>query len=108
MKPGLLEIVLVILVVIAIAVIARIAGSRRTGARNKESATADTSAKRTGKATNRIWSFLNKTGIVLIIGGAAALIAAVSLFRMVLQSYLWAFILFAVGLILVLYSRGKR
>jgi uncharacterized membrane protein YraQ (UPF0718 family) len=107
MRPGLLEIVLVILVFIAIMVIARIARSRRGTASNKESVTADTSTTQPRKATNRVWNFLNKTGIVLIIGGAAALIAAVSLFRTVLQSYLWAFILFAAGLILVLYSRGK-
>jgi membrane protein implicated in regulation of membrane protease activity len=108
MRPGLLEIVLVILVVITIVVIARIARSRRGTASNKESATADNSLTQPRKDTNKVWNFLNKTGIVLIIGGAAALIAAVSLFRTVLQGYLWAFIVFAAGLILMLYSRGKK
>jgi hypothetical protein len=96
MRLGPLEIILIIAVIIAIAVIAWITRSR------------DSAGKSSGGNYGRVWGFLNRTGIVLVIGGIAAFIAAVSFFRMVLQSYLWAFILVTVGLILVLFSRKRR
>ncbi len=108
MRLGPLEIVLIIAVIIAIAVIARIVRRKDKATGQEESATTDVTVKHPGSASKRVWDFLNRTGIVLVVGGVAAFIAAVSLFRMVLQSYLWAFILMAVGLILVLYSRKKR
>jgi membrane protein implicated in regulation of membrane protease activity len=108
MRLGPLEIVLIIVVIIAIAVIARIARSRDRVAGQKETANTEVTVKPPERTSSRVWDFLNKTGIVLVVGGLAAFIAAVSLFRMVLQSYLWAFILMAVGLILVIYSRKKR
>lgn len=108
MRLGPLEIVLIIAVIIAIAVIARIARSRGSATVHKGSTNRDISEKRSEGTPGRLWGFLNRTGIVLVIGGVVAFIAAVSLFRMVLQSYLWAFILVAVGLILVLLSRKKR
>jgi hypothetical protein len=108
MRLGPLEIVLIIAVVIAITVIARIARSRESTTVRKGSTNRDTTEKRSEGTTGRVRVFLNRTGIILIIGGVAVFIAAVSLFRMVLQSYLWAFILIAVGLILVLISRKKR
>jgi membrane protein implicated in regulation of membrane protease activity len=108
MKPGLLEIILIIVVIIAIAVIARIVRRRDGATIRKRSTDRDSTGKSTGGNSGRAWDFLNKTGIILVIGGIAAFIAAVSFFRMVLQGYLWAFILVAVGLILVLLSRKRR
>jgi membrane protein implicated in regulation of membrane protease activity len=108
MRLGLLEIVLIIAVIIAIAVIARIARSRGSTTSHKESTTPDITEKHPAGKPGRLWGFLNRTGIILVIGGIAAFIAAVSLFRMVLQSYLWAFILIAAGLILLLISRRKK
>ena len=108
MRLGPLEIILIIVVVIAVAVIARIARSKNSTGVQKETATTDNAGHSPGGDSSRVWDFLNRTGVVLLVGGAVALIAAVSFFRMVLQSYLWAFILAAVGLILVLYSRKRR
>jgi hypothetical protein len=106
MRLGPLEIILIIAVIIAIAVIARIARSRGSATSRERPKDRDAAARSEGNP-GRVQGLLNKTGIVLVIGGAAAFIAAVSLFRMVLQGYLWAFILVAVGLILVLISRRK-
>jgi hypothetical protein len=106
MRAGPLEIVLIIAVVIAVVVIARIIRTGRAAARSGGNPPTDITAGPTGE--NRLWVFLNRTGIVLIVAGIAALIAAVSFFRWVLQSYLWAVILIAVGLILMLFSRRKR
>ena len=108
MRLGPLEIILIIVVVIAVAVIARIARSNNRTGGQKETATTNNAGHTPGVRSNRVWDFLNRTGVVLLVGGVAAFIAAVSFFRMVLQSYLWAFILAAVGLILVLYSRKRR
>ena len=102
MRLGPLEIALIIVVVIAVAIIARIIRSGRSSA-------GQTGKSATGKSrSSRLWQYLNRTGIVMVVAGVAALIAAVSLFRWVLQSYLWAFILMALGFILVLFSRKKR
>lgn len=108
MRLGPLEIVLIIVVIIAIALIARIARSRNGTAVRKGPTNRDKGEKSSERNSGRVWGHLNRTGIVLIIGGIAAFIATVSLFRMVLQSYLWAFILVAAGLILILLSRNKR
>jgi hypothetical protein len=97
MKVGWLEIVLIILVVIAVTVIARIVGA---GRRDREMETPKNKA-RPGKS-------LNRTGIFLIIAGIAGLIVAASVFRLVLQSYLWALIVIAAGTILVFIARRRR
>jgi len=98
MKPGPLEIVLIIVVVICIALIARIVRSvgRQPAARDER------------KSPQRAGGFLNKGGIALIIAGVVVLAAAASLFRWVLQGYLWALILIAGGTIMVLLARRKR
>lgn len=106
MRPGPLEIALIIAVVIAVAVIARIIRTGGTAAKSGGNSSTDIAPAPPGK--NRLWAFFNRTGIVLILAGIAGLIAAVSLFRWVLQSYLWAVILIVVGLILILFSRKKR
>jgi hypothetical protein len=98
MRPGPLEIVLIIVVVICIALIARIVRpAGRSSAAHDER-----------KSPQRAGGFLNKAGIALIIGGIVVLAAAASLFRWVLQSYLWAIILIAGGTIMVLLARRKR
>jgi len=106
MRLGPLEIILIVVVIIAVAVIARIIRTGRGAAGQNGASTSDVTASPPGK--NRVWGFFNRTGIVLVIAGIAGLIAAASLFRWVLQSYLWASILIAVGFILVLLSRRKR
>ena len=106
MRLGPLEIVLIIVVIIAAAIIARIV---RTGKGSPGQDTAPDDRDSPSQPVNtRLWGFLNRTGIVMVIAGVAALIAAISLFRWVLQSYLWAFILMAAGFILVLFARKKR
>jgi hypothetical protein len=98
MKPGPLEIVLIIVVVIGVALIARIVRpvGRQPAASEKR------------KSRPRSGGFLNKAGIFLIIGGALVLTAAASLFRWVLQGYLWALILIAGGVIMILLARRRR
>ena len=105
MRPGPLEIILIIVIIIAAAIIARIVrGGRQAAASSKTDAPVENHEDR----TSRIWAYFNRTGIALVIVGILALLAAASFFRWVLQSYLWATILIAVGLLLVFISRKKR
>ena len=104
MKFGWLEIVLIIFVIIAVAIIARIVRSNRVPGGQKEK-----SGRHIKTAANtRTLIFLNRAGIVLIIAGGIAVIAAASFFRLVLQSYLWAFLAIAVGVILWRFSRKDK
>ena len=97
MRLGPLEIILIIIVVIAVAVIARIIRASRSAGTD--------SVKDTKPSPRRL---LNRTGIILVIAGIAGLAAAAGLFRLVLQSYLWAIIIIAAGFIMILFARRKR
>jgi hypothetical protein len=90
---GPLEIVLIIAVIIIIAVIARLVRMGRAAVPPAKGKTA---------------SYLNGSGITLVIIGIITLVAAVSLFRWVLQGYLWAVALIALGIMLIVLSRKKR
>jgi Na+/H+ antiporter NhaD/arsenite permease-like protein len=108
MKPGPLEIILIIVVVIAVAVIVRIAGAGRRATQRSTPSDTDTTADPYRQKTSRARGFLNKSGLALILAGIIGLLAAVSLFRWILQSYLWAVIIIVIGLMLVLLSRKRR
>jgi Ca2+/Na+ antiporter len=101
-----LEIVLIIVVVLLIAFVARLVRTGCGAAGPKPAADQDTAA--CPPRNNRTASYLNRSGITLVIIGIIALIAAASLFRWVLQGYLWAFILIALGVMMVVLSRKKR
>jgi hypothetical protein len=105
MKFGPLEIILIIVVIIAVAIIARIVRGGRIAA---ASLTRDTPTATNETTTSKIWAYLNRTGIAMVIVGFLALVAAVSFFRWVLQSYLWGTVVIAIGLLLVFLSRKKR
>ncbi len=95
MRVGWLEIVLIVIVVIAVTVIARIVGA---GRREPD----------TTKAKGHPNNSLKRTGVFLIIAGIAGLIVAASAFRLVLQSYLWALIVIAAGMITLFIARRRR
>ena len=101
MRFGWLEIVLIVLVMIAVVIIARVIGfNRAPGGQNE---------KPDQQTTNsRILTFFNRTGIVLIIAGGITLIATASFFRLILQSYLWASLAIAVGVIILWFSRKNK
>lgn len=107
MRPGPLEIILIIAIIIAVVILARIfRGSRRT-AEEEDETTTDVTI-RMSQTNPRLYSLLNKTGIAFIISGIIALIAALSIFRWAFQSYLWAVLVIAIGFIIVFLSRKRR
>ena len=104
MKPGPLEIVLIIFVIIAIAVIARIIGpARKAPQENRKSNNAST-----GSNTEKYAKLLGRTGIVLVIAGGITLIAGISMLQWVLHNYVLSFVLIVVGIIILIMSRRRR
>ena len=87
MRLGPLEIVLIIIVVIFVALITRILGPMRSRA---------SAARKEPGSPRQARNFLSKTGFAFTIAGVLGLVAVGSLFRWVLQGFLWALIVIAV------------
>ncbi len=98
MRLGPLEIVLIIIVVIFVALITRILGPMRSRA---------SATRKEPGSPQQARGFLSKTGIAFIIAGVLGLVAVGSLFRWVLQGYLWALIAITGGIIMMLLARRK-
>ena len=99
MRPGPLEIILIIAVIIAVVVIVRIIRSGRGTAHNRESPVEKTTGPR---------RIVSRTGIALMLTGVVLLLAGLSMFRWAFQMYLWAFVIIAIGGITLFLSRKKR
>jgi Na+/H+ antiporter NhaD/arsenite permease-like protein len=105
MRLGIPEIITILVVLIAIVISARI--FRAGPARKSNDASVETTARQASKKTPRIWRYLRRGGIALVLVGAVFLFAAIGMFRWAFQSYLWSFILVVIGFALVLISRKK-
>jgi tellurite resistance protein TehA-like permease len=106
MRLGPLEIAIIIVVIIAIAVIARIVRFRGTAKQNEVSSVS-IPVKSAEERTSRPRSLLRKIGLAFILTGVILLIAGISMFRWAFQSYLWSYIIVAIGLVIVFLSRKK-
>ena len=107
MRPGPLEIVLIIVIIAAIVIAARIFRSG-LGSTEENNESATNATANPSQADSRVNKYLNRTGIAFIIGGIIALLAAVSFFRWAFQSYLWAAAVIVIGFIIVFLTRKKR
>lgn len=107
MRISLLEIVIIIVVLIVIAVSARMFRDKHGPAERGGNASVETAARQVNGGTSRIWSALRRTGIAMILIGAALLFTAIGLFRWAFQSYLWSLILVVIGFAMVFASRKK-
>ncbi|MFC1970488.1 hypothetical protein ACFLV0_00910 [Chloroflexota bacterium] len=103
MKPGLQEIILIIVIITAAAVITRIIQTGRGSARRNKASSANSTAIKPG-----LHRFLSRAGWTSIIAGILLLLAAISMFKWAFQSYLLASIIIAIGCIIVFLSRKKR
>ena len=106
MRPGIQEIIVIIAVVTIVGILTRVLGARRTAAQ-KEQLSADTSTQPAERIKNRARRFPMRAGIALILLGFILLFAGVGMFRWAFQSYMWSFIIIAVGFLLVFVSRKK-
>ena len=103
MNFGLPEIILIIFVIIAVAVIARIVRTRNSTSDSSEEAATTPTRNESGK----LRSMLNRTGIALIIGGIIFFLVAASMFRYAFHSYGIAFIILAIGFVIVFLVRRR-
>ena len=107
MKPGLQEIILIIVIIIAAAVITRIIRTSRGDTRRDKESSGNSPVITSQNKTYRLRRLLSRTGWGSIIAGILLLLAAVSMFKWAFQSYLWAFIIIAIGFVIVFMSRKK-
>lgn len=107
MRPGPLEIVIIIVVITAIALITRIfRANRDADAQNKKSS-AEITALQGKVRTNRARRHAKRLGMVFIIAGIIVLLAGITILRWAFQTYMWSFIIVAIGFVLLSLSRKK-
>jgi len=104
---GPLEIALIIAVIIVVLILTRVLRNRDgdTG-QNKESPPG-VPRKSVEAGTTEMRRFLKRAGIALALIGGVLLFASLGLFRWAFQSYLWSFIIIAIGIALIFLSRKK-
>ena len=100
MRPGPLEIILIIAVIIAVVIVARTIRSGRTAAR-------ETAAKTSGRKTKGPRSIIGRTGIAFIVIGVIVFFAGISVLRWAFQAYIWSFILVVAGFVMFILTRKK-
>jgi len=107
MRIGIPEVVIILIVLIVIAISARMFRAKPGSTNKSNDASAQTPARRVSGRAPRIWSYLRRTGIAFILVGAVLLFAGIGMFRWAFQSYMWSFIMVAIGFVIVVLSRKK-
>jgi NADH:ubiquinone oxidoreductase subunit 3 (subunit A) len=107
MRLGILEIVIILVVVLVIVISVRFARTQQNSARGKSEHPMDTAAGHVERRTKGRRIPLRRIGIALALIGAVMALAGVSMFKWAVQSYVWSFILVAVGLAILLLSTRK-
>ncbi len=107
MRIGLPEIALIIVAIIVIIVVARMFRAKSDPAKQNDQPPARATKRRTSKKANRMWIRLRRAGIVLIVISVILMLAGTSMFRWILQSYIWTFSLLVIGLVMLLMSWRK-
>ena len=104
---GLLEIALIIAVIIVVLILTRILRTRGGDTGQNKKSPPSVPRKSVGAGTTKMRPFLKKSGIALALIGGVLLFASLALFRWAFQSYLWSFIIIAIGIALIFLSRKK-
>ena len=107
MRPGPLEIIIVILVIVAIALITRIIRTGQGTVRENKESSVTMLGKPVEEKKDRIRRFLARSGVVFLLVGGMLLFTGITMFRWAFQSYSWAFVLMAIGFALILLFRKK-
>ncbi len=107
MRLGILEIVVIIIVIIVIAVITRILRGKRVAATQSKKPSAEVPASRVEERASRKRGLFRRAGIALTLIGIILLMASISMFRWAFQSYMWSFVIVAIGIGLLLLSKRK-
>ena len=107
MRPGPLEIIIILLVIMVIVMITRIIRTGQGKVRQNEESSVAIPGKLVRGKKNRAHSFLRRLGVAFVMVGGLLLLAGIIMFRWAFQSYSWAFVLVAVGLALLFFFRKK-
>ena len=107
MRLGILEIVVIIIVIIVVALITRILRGNRGAATQSKKPSAEVPASRVEERASRKRDLFRRAGIALTLIGIILLIAIIGMFRWAFQSYMWSFVIVAIGLVLLLLSKHK-
>lgn len=107
MRLGLLEIIIIIIVIIALIIIARVSRVKKDANRQSRESLTEMSRWKAEEKTSNMRRNLRKVGIAAISAGVILALAGVSLFRWALQSYIWAFIIVAMGLVFIFLPQKK-
>ena len=107
MRIGILEIIIIILVIIALVIIARVSRVKKDTSQQTSESQTEISHWEAKEKAGKLRRNLQKIGIAAIGSGVILALAGVSLLRWALQSYIWAFIIVAIGLVFILLSHKK-
>ena len=107
MRIGLLEIIVAAIIITAIVLIARVTRAKPENmAQNEESPTDITDWQVRGRS-GMMRNHLKRLGIAFVVAGILFALAGTSMFRWVIQGYIWALIAVVLGFILLLVTRRK-
>ena len=104
MRPGLSEIIIILIVIILILVVTRIVRVGRNST-DKSKTSDEIPIEQVAKRSSKVLQRLRVTGIIFLIIGIISLLAGISVFKWLYWSYLWVFIVIAIGLAMVFVSR---
>jgi len=104
MRPGLLEIIIILIVIALILIVTRIIRVRRNSTDKSKTSDKMPTEQVAGKS-KKVFQRLKATGIIFLVIGIISLLAGISVFKWLYWSYLWAFIAIAIGFAMVFVSR---
>lgn len=107
MRPGLLEIAVILIVLIIIAIAARMFRANPRPVQRSRDAPGEAEIQRAEERPPGRRRYLRRVGIALILAGAVFLFAAIGMFRWAFQSYIWSFVLVVIGFVVVYLSRNR-
>ena len=107
MRPGILEIFIILIVLVAIIIFARMFRANPDSAKQSRNASREIITRQVNERTPRLRSYLRRAGIAFIVAGVVLLLAGISMFRWAVQSYLWASVIIVIGLAVVYLSRKR-
>ena len=110
MRLSLLEIIIIVLVLLTVLVAVRIIGAGRSSQVKDTAKGKKYSLEIPGRQveqSSRKGLQIKLAGVVFILVSILLVLAGMSMFKWVLKSYLWSFILLAIGLSIIFMSRKR-
>ena len=107
MRPGPVEIVIIIAVIIAIAMATRILRSNRPAETQNEKYPAEVQVRQEEPGAGKAQRRLNRSGIAFILAGVVLLVVGIGILKWAFQTYMWAIIIVIIGFLILFLSRKK-